>query len=794
MKGIKRFRRLGGAFMAVAMLCSVLTPGAVFADRGDPATDGASLTVVPDSQAVSTGDTVMVDVEVAITDTVTSTGAQMKVAYDETVLSFVGATQGTAYAGATGSVMWFGFPPTASGGLVSNMAVSVIGGDLAGPASGTLVTLEFAAIGSGVSPITITDGSVASGASPLPIEIYDGTVGVDLPDLVISSKSESWVAAPGGDYMVEFTVENQGNGAAGAFDCEVTADGGQSTIQAVAGLAGGASQTFTVGPFTFDAPDDTVVVTADIADAVAEGDETNNSLSNVWRTYQAKLTATGPGTIAAGTPFDVVVSIDAADETRGAQAAFSFDPAYVECTGITVGDFYSNWASANGATAMWFGHTMPTLVIDNAAGTVSNVAVALVGGTGGPTGTGTFITYHMEGVAGGVAALDVVGAQVSDVSGSPMTSVVVENDTVTVTGGPKPTVEVLAKSETWDVVGSTYFIHYTIGNYGSGNAGASNTGITIDGVEVLVEPCPALPSGTEIDFTVGPFAISGESDDICVISDYYDEVPNQKSDRVKEMCNTFGGQPDLVVSDKYEEWDIVGYSYTITYTVTNQGDVAAAASTTSVNVDGTEVETPACSALAVGASETVTVGPFTMTGDGDVINICADRDGDVAESNESNNCLENAMSIYGDGCYTELYANIAPEITITCPPDEIDWLLHVGDNTYSGILNIKSNTSWQCDVSDEDLITAGHMTKWDGFSYGTQQLINPMIVECVSEGTSVELAGPGKIAEGDTSGQNGNLGEDFMIDFNQVVEWADGVLVDGSVYHIVVSFNASVNV
>jgi len=99
---------------------------------------------------------------------------------------------------------------------------------------------------------------------------------------------------------------------------------------------------------------------------------------------------------------------------------------------------------------------------------------------------------------------------------------------------------------------------------------------------------------------------------------------------------------DLVITQKSESWVIMGdKTYNIAYTVTNTGSGDAGASTTSVTVDGVNAATDAVPALSPGASHTATLGPFTMTGDSDTIEVCADMDDVVAESNEENNCKEN---------------------------------------------------------------------------------------------------------------------------------------------------------
>ena len=98
--------------------------------------------------------------------------------------------------------------------------------------------------------------------------------------------------------------------------------------------------------------------------------------------------------------------------------------------------------------------------------------------------------------------------------------------------------------------------------------------------------------------------------------------------------------PDLEITEKSEEW-VNATHYNVTYMVKNNGTAEACASTISIEIDGAEVATDPVPGLAVDASHTATLGPFTMSGDNDTILVCADRDNAVGESDEENNCLEN---------------------------------------------------------------------------------------------------------------------------------------------------------
>jgi len=101
--------------------------------------------------------------------------------------------------------------------------------------------------------------------------------------------------------------------------------------------------------------------------------------------------------------------------------------------------------------------------------------------------------------------------------------------------------------------------------------------------------------------------------------------------------------PDLVVSEKYEEWvNFEAKSYNITYTVKNQGKLSAGASRTGVYIDAAGPwNYYDCPALGPGVSSSKTVGTFIMSGNSDSILVYADIPQEIDESDADNNFLRN---------------------------------------------------------------------------------------------------------------------------------------------------------
>ena len=122
--------------------------------------------------------------------------------------------------------------------------------------------------------------------------------------------------------------------------------------------------------------------------------------------------------MAADDTFDVSVLVSTNIQSRGGMCGLTFSPTIVECTGVTVGTFYSDWASSHGGTTMPFG----SFTINNTAGTVARVGIAIFGGDpGGPMGSGVLYTYHFHALQEGVATLTLTETSVSDHQGNDIT-------------------------------------------------------------------------------------------------------------------------------------------------------------------------------------------------------------------------------------------------------------------------------------------------------------------------------------------------------------------------------------
>jgi parallel beta-helix repeat protein len=212
--------------------------------------------------------------------------------------------------------------------------------------------------------------------------------------------------------------------------------------------------------------------------------------------------------------------------------------------------------------------------------------------------------------------------------------------------GPAPDLAIIEKSEEWvDLAEKTYNITYTIKNIGDADASESDTSIKIDRTEVATDPVPALAVGESHTGTLGPFTMSGGSDTILICADRDNEVleKSKEYNNCLENILIHHQMPDLAITAKSETWVVEGSTYNITYTIKNIGSADAGESTTLIEIDGTEVANDTVPVLAPDESHTSMLGHFTISGNDDMIRVCADCENEVTEIDEDNNCRENTF-------------------------------------------------------------------------------------------------------------------------------------------------------
>jgi hypothetical protein len=118
--------------------------------------------------------------------------------------------------------------------------------------------------------------------------------------------------------------------------------------------------------------------------------------------------------IKAGDSFKVNILIDTQTASRGAQWKLSFDPKTLRCDSVNEGTFFKDWAAANNGTTI----VLPKPDIDNNAGQVSDMGIAIMGGKeGGPMGSGVLCTYQFTALSGSIVPPALSNVVISDING-----------------------------------------------------------------------------------------------------------------------------------------------------------------------------------------------------------------------------------------------------------------------------------------------------------------------------------------------------------------------------------------
>ena len=568
----------------VAAALMVLTVSAAVAAASD-------VNFVPDPSSALAGETTNVSIWLDSTEGVFSFDAEIH--FDPAVVNITDASVGDF---PTGFGMGHYGNYVILGGVTSDFNDKPAGHWL-------IANLTLEAKNAGTSPLNFNPSKTYPGnqtGKRVPATWNNGTFTVLEPDLVIIEKSEEWINLAAKTYNVTYTVKNNGTAEAGASTTSIKIDGVEVTTDSVPALAAGASYTGTVGPFTMSGESDTINVCADRDNTVEESNETNNCLENVF-TYP-------------GMP-DLVVEEKSEEWVSLAEKTYN----------VTYTVKNNGTAEADASTT--------SIKIDGTEQATDSVP----GLAAGASYTGTVGPFTMSGDTDTIL---VCADKDNAVEESNETNNCLENE-FEYPGMPDLVVE--EKSEEWvSLAEKTYNVTYTVKNIGGAKANASITCIYIDDVNVENDSVGELPAGASHTATLGPFTMSEDSDTIKVCADCEGNVTEiDETDNCTENIFKYL-KPDLVITGKLEEWvNFNEKTYNVTYTVKNTGEGPACASNTSIKVDGVEKATDSVPELGVDESYTSTVGPFTMSGNNDTLEVCADKDNVVDESDEDNNCKEN---------------------------------------------------------------------------------------------------------------------------------------------------------
>ncbi|MCL0105051.1 hypothetical protein M1O57_05650, partial [Dehalococcoidia bacterium] len=414
------------------------------------------------------------------------------------------------------------------------------------------------------------------------------------PDLTVPAVTTDWVVT-GETYTVTFTINNWGTQAAEST-AAIYIDGLLKATAEIPALAARETHTATAGPFVLTAGEDTIRVYADHGRIVAEYCELNNykeltqvgypdlivsDLNYHWleiRLYHVFLTIKNQGDIAAPSS-TAVLKIDGRVEERFDIPALAPGETHTVREGVPL----TEGEDEVRAYADYPGYVRETNELNN------------------------------------------------------FREITVER--------PELLPDLVVFDITTYVVGEKYYLTFTMKNEGVVEAAASTAAIYIDGVEQVTADIPALALGRTYEVTTEAFTLTEGYDTIKVyadrpnVIDEADEGNNHKEKKITAIVS------DLIVREVTTEWIMEGKTYTVTFTVANEGAVEAAASTAVVYIDGAAEATFAIPALAPAATHQVTTAMLTGTYPYDTIKVYADHGQVVTEANEDNNHKEKGIAI-----------------------------------------------------------------------------------------------------------------------------------------------------
>jgi len=511
-------------------------------------------------------------------------------------------------------------------------------------------------------------------------------------------------------------------------------------------------------------------------------------------------------TVANGaTNISVSIVANTSAATRAWGADVHFDATKLQETGYTYGStFYTSTYGTpynNGPT------------VDNVNGVISNLAQAELGGSGGPSGTGTLvtITFNVIGGSNSLTSITLANAGLGSAT-DPITALnpTINNGTITI--GQLPDLIVSAISTTPNNGSSaTYNLNFTIKDTVVA-AAASSASYAINGGAPTTVSVGALSVNGTLNFSI-PLTVSASGTDSIVVkadsTNMYGESDNTNS-------VSYSILPDLVISAistnpvSSPSSPSTTPTYTISYTVTNNGPAAAAGSNTAIVINGGAAINIACGVLASGASLPFTSGTLTVTGTHDIIVVTADSGHGVQEWNENNNSAiddyyytsPNVISGNQDitGTLNTVFGFTAPaavtQWTYTGNTGSASAAFFPGHNNINAVADnmvVNSNQSWVVTVAGEN---GGYLSKWNStYAAPVVSLGHQLFVASTSNQSSVAYSfyfnnGAQNLATGNTTGLDGNSGysRTIPVNFTQNVTYNDASLASPYIYHMTATY------
>jgi len=154
-------------------------------------------------------------------------------------------------------------------------------------------------------------------------------------------------------------------------------------------------------------------------------------------------------------------------------------------------------------------------------------------------------------------------------------------------------------------------------------------------------------------------------------------------------------QPDLISLVNDTGTIARGSSVTFTGSIKNNGTVSAGSSSARWKIDGNPLNSPTVNSLSAGSLQSVSSSPPWIASSGNhFIELCADINNNVSESNEGNNCIGRSFTV----------VEAPPIITCNCDPSDGYYKVcyYGGTNGYTSTTNcIKESTTSGTEINND---------------------------------------------------------------------------------------------
>ncbi len=441
----------------------------------------------------------------------------------------------------------------------------------------------------------------------------------DQADLTVLSITWS-PASPQTDEPITVTITVANTGEADAAACATRLKvNGTTSCAAIATPAIAKTQQATVtcdiggqtaGAYTLEA-------TVDVAGAISESDESNNSRT-------ANLTVAAPPT-----PDLLVQSI-----------TFSPDPAGPDDP-VTAHVTVRNQGTAEAVA------TVTSTAVDGSP-ECSSIATASV-----PAGGTVTVDCELGTLEPGSHAANACADAGTTVTESDETNNCLTADfTVSPPDMPDLTIESVTFTPAQPATGEAVTAHVVVRNLGAAAAEATITSTEVDGTpECSSIATVSVPAGgtVTVDCELGIFETGAHTAEACAdAGSAVTELNETNNCLTANFTVSPPDTPDLTISSITftPAQPTSGEAVTAHIVVQNQGTGAAAASVSSTSIDGTpQCASIATAAIPVGQSVSVDCDLGTLSAGTHAINACADAGSAITESVENNNCLSVDLTV-----------------------------------------------------------------------------------------------------------------------------------------------------